>query len=238
MWCLRYVFAFPVGLLDLWFSSTRGVPLKVLAGASLWCSTMLLRVWLADRWFDRPISPVMIREVSLRSLAVEVVRYLAMLPTVGLLSDLLFSPMHRLAHHPLVYTAHHKEHHTYTNELTSLVLYHGTLLDDFLMPATTVVGGLLWVLLLGAAGLEHEAFSNLGVYLLICNTLMSHAHDVRCARLMAPLPQGLNFVAYHWVHHISPSHNFGLTEPSDMLWDWLLGVSTIKQPGDNVKKKS
>ena len=58
---------------------------------------------------------------------------------------------------------------------------------------------------------------------------MSHAHDVRCARLMAPLPDELNFVACHHVHHISPTNNFGLTEPSDMFWDWILGVSTIKK---------
>ena len=51
----------------------------------------------------------------------------------------------------------------------------------------------------------------------------------RCARLMAPLPDGLNFVAYHYVHHLSPSHNYGLTEPSDMFWDKMLGVNTIKK---------
>ncbi len=33
-------------------------------------------------------------------------------------------------------------------------------------------------------------------YLIIFNTLLSHAHDTRCARLMAPVPDGLNFVAY------------------------------------------
>ena len=57
---------------------------------------------------------------------------------------------------------------------------------------------------------------------------MSHASDVRCARLVAPLPNSLNFVAYHYVHHLSPCNNFGLTEPSDLLWDWILGQKTIR----------
>merc|ERR1711871_239753 len=154
-----------------------------------------------------------------------------MLVSVGLLSDLIFSPMHRLMHHSLVYKHHHKEHHEYTNQLTSLVLYHGTLLDDFLMPLTTTVGGALYTWLLGYFfGLESEAFSNVSMYLLIFNTLLSHAHDIRCARLMAPLPDTLNFVAYHYQHHLSPSHNFGLTEPSDIVWDKILGVSTIRAP--------
>ena len=86
------------------------------------------------------------------------------------------------------------------------------------------------MLLLSFVGLEAEAASNLVLYLYTCNILMGHAHDVRYARLMAPLPPDeLNFVAYHYVHHISPTNNFGLTEPSDMFWDWILGVSTIKK---------
>ena len=35
-------------------------------------------------------------------------------------------------------------------------------------------------------------------------------------------------VSYH-VHHINPNRNFGLTEPSDRLWDWILGVNTIQK---------
>ena len=45
-------------------------------------------------------------------------------------------------------------------------------------------------------------------------------------------PPRLNFVAYHYVHHLSPGCNYGLTEPSDMVWDRLLGVSTIKKLAD------
>merc|ERR1712187_674856 len=77
-----------------------------------------------------------------------------------------------------------------------------------------------------------SAFSNVTGYLIIFNTLLSHAHDTRCARLMAPLPDSLNFVAYHYVHHLSPSNNYGLTEPSDLLWDFVLGVRTIRKLED------
>ena len=56
-----------------------------------------------------PIPPVMVTTLSARTVLVEAFRYVMMLPIVGLLSDLIFSPMHRLAHHPRLYKGHHKE---------------------------------------------------------------------------------------------------------------------------------
>ena len=217
-----YVMAFPLGLLDLHFSATAGVPFKVIAGAALWCSTVFVRWLLINAFFgfSDPVTGVMVREASGAVVLREAVRFVVSLPFLGILSDLIFSPLHRLSHHPRLYVGHHKEHHEYTNTLTALVLYHGALLDDFLMPLTTSFGGALWAILLGCVGLEREAFSNVMEYLVIFNTLLSHAHDTRCARLMAPLPDELNFVAYHYVHHLSPANNFGLTEPSDRIWDW------------------
>ena len=76
--------------------------------------------------------------------------------------------------------------HEYTTKLTALVLYHGALLDDFLMPLTTTLGGFLYVAVLSRFGMHGEAFSNLGGYLVVQNTLLSHASDPRCARLLAP----------------------------------------------------
>ena len=228
-----YAFAFPLGLLDLFFSETKGVPLMCCAGAALWCSTIVVRNAIVNGLIGgEGLSPVLVDSVSPSTLAREIIRYVVSLPLIGVLSDLIFSPMHRLLHHPRLYTLQHKQHHEYTNNLTSLVLYHGALLDDFLMPLTTAFGGALYVGLCGLVGLHGSAFSSVSGYLIIFNTLLSHAHDTRCARLMAPLPDSLNFVAYHYVHHLSPSHNFGLTEPSDKLWDALLGVSTIKKLAD------
>ena len=176
-----YVFAFPVGLLDLHFSATRGVPLAVLAGASLWCSALLLRHAALDGGWPNGgagLPPLIVHALTPRVALVEVGRYVGMLVLTGLLSDLMFSPLHRIMHHPRIYKAlEHKVHHEYTTELTALVLYHGTLLDDFLMPFTTVLGGFLYVWLVSLVGLETEAFSNLSVYMMVCNTLMSHAHD-------------------------------------------------------------
>jgi len=234
-----YVFAFPLGLLDLYFSDTKGVPLKVMAGASLWCSTVILRQVFLDAWLGREVDTVVfVTDLTPLTPFAEMIRYVFSLLGVGLLSDLLFSPMHRMTHHPRIYKHHHKSHHEYTNKLTALVLYHGQLLDDFLMPFTTTVGGVLYILLLSKLGLEGQAFSNVTGYLMVFNTLLSHSHDIRCARLLAPLPDGLNFVAYHYVHHISPANNFGLTEPSDLIWDYLLGVKTIAKLEDFEEKSS
>ena len=81
--------------------------------------------------------------------------------------------------------------------------------------------------LLSAIGLEAEASSTTTGYLIAMHILMSHAHDTRCARLMAPIPDSVNFVAYHYVHHLNPERNFGLTKPSDLIWDKILRVDTI-----------
>jgi len=228
-----YAMAFPLGLLDLHFSSTQGVPLKVVAGAALWCSTIYIRWLLIGAWFGRDAPrPVHVREFGAAVLLRELARFVVSLPFLGILSDLIFSPLHRLSHLPRFYTGNHKTHHEFTDRLTALVLYHGELLDDFLMPLTTSFGGAVWAILLGCVGLEGQAYSNVMEYLIIFNTLLSHAHDTQCARLMAPLPDELNFVAYHYVHHLSPACNFGLTEPSDRVWDWLLGVKTIRKLQD------
>lgn len=233
-----YVFAFPLGLLDLYFSDTNGVPLKVMTGATLWCSTVILRQLFVDAWFGTPVDTlVFVTELTPLTPLLELTRYVVSLLGVGLLSDLLFSPMHRMTHHPRIYKHHHKSHHEYTNKLTALVLYHGNLLDDFLMPFTTAIGGFFYTLLLSEFGVEGQAFSNVTGYLIVFNTLLSHSHDIRCARLLAPLPDELNFVAYHYVHHVSPANNFGLTEPSDKLWDYLLGVKTIAKLEDFAEKE-
>ncbi|KAL7548929.1 hypothetical protein ACHAWF_012186 [Thalassiosira exigua] len=233
-----YLFAFPLGLLDLYFSDTKGVPMKVTLGASLWCSTVILRNLAIDGWFGRPVDTVvMLKDFKLTTLPVEMARYVPSLLGIGLCSDFLFSPMHRVTHSPRLYQGHHKEHHEYTNKLTALVLYHGALLDDFLMPFTTTIGGFVYMLLLNQLGLIGSAFSNFTAYLYVFNTLLSHAHDVRCSRLLAPLPDELNFVAYHYVHHLSPGNNYGLTEPSDKLWDYLLGVNTIVKLDDLIGKQ-
>ena len=235
-----YVFAFPIGILDLVFSSVTenggGVSLRVIPGAMLWCSALYIQRYFQLLYFgdkcqnndcdgmyivdDLPLPYIWIPR--------EFIRLFFQLLFMGLMSDMIFSPMHRLTHHPLLYKKLHKEHHTYTNNLTSLVLYHGTHLDDFLMPLTTAVGGFLYTLILHAVGLPtYIGFSNLTLYIGMINNLLSHAHDIRCAKLIAPLPDNLNFVAYHYVHHLNPNSNFGLTEPTDMLWDWILGVKTI-----------
>lgn len=122
---------------------------------------------------------------------------------------------------------YHKVHHSYTNKINSLVLYHGAFLDDFMMPFTMTIGYFGYAQLCAALGMAGSAFSNLSEWLLLFNTLLSHAHDERCASLILPTPDSLNFATYHRVHHINPARNFGLTLPSDIIWDKILGVNTI-----------
>ncbi|CAE8605698.1 unnamed protein product [Polarella glacialis] len=172
----------------------------------------------------------LVGDLSPMSLCREVLRFMVELPCIRMFSDLIFSPMHRLAHHRLVYSKSHKVHHEYTNKITSLVFYHGTYLDDFLMAVTTTFGAFLYVWLSSCVGCQMSANSNMVELLMAFNTLFSHPHDVRCASLIVPVPNALNFAAYHRVHHIHHGSNFGLTLPSDLVWDALLGCKTIWNP--------
>ena len=241
-----YIFAFPIGILDLVFSSvTESTSYRVIPGAMLWCSALYIKGYLERLYFGGQCHTTIdcdgmyvVNDLPQPYIWIprEFVRLFFQLLFMGLMSDMIFSPMHRLTHHPYFYKRLHKEHHTYTNNLTSLVLFHGTLLDDFLMPFTTAVGAFLYTVVLHAVCLPtYIGFSNLTLYIGMINNLLSHAHDIKCAQLIAPLPDNLNFVAYHYVHHLSPNSNFGLTEPTDMLWDWILGVKTITKynPDDN-----
>ncbi len=74
------------------------------------------------------------------------------------------------------------------------------------------------------------------LYVLLSQLPASHAHDSSQAYLVAPLPEALNFVAYHRVHHISPGCNFGLMLLTDVFYDWLLGVKTVQSPASLAAK--
>lgn len=228
--CIRtYAIVFPLGLVDFYFSECQRVDMKVVAGAILWCLTMYLRVSTVSSLIG-PGKIAILLDFSTTSLMKEVVRFMIVLMGVGFLGDLIFSPLHRLEHHRLTYASHHKVHHEFTNKLTALVLYHGTLLDDFLMPMTTAIGAVIFAELIHWSGFQVYGSSNLSELLMLFNTMFAHAHDVRCANLMFPLPNYLNFSAYHQVHHLNPGKNFGLTLPSDLIWDKLLGVQTATDP--------
>jgi sterol desaturase/sphingolipid hydroxylase (fatty acid hydroxylase superfamily) len=216
--------------MDFYFSDVTHVPIQSMLGAGLWCSTVMIRSAWAAQTMGSDLTVIM-SEFSLPSILKECLRFIVVIPCTGILADLFFSPMHRWLHSiktgPLAYKKHHKKHHEYTNKLTALVLFHGTLLDDFLMPVTTILGGYLYLYLASLVGLEGSCFSNFSLQLVLYNQLFSHSHDVRCASLVVPLPDSMNFGAYHRVHHLHPSNNFGLTLPSDLIWDRILGVNTI-----------
>lgn len=112
----------------------------------------------------------------------------------------------------------------------------GTTLDDCIMPLTAAVGLAIWW------WLSHRWInpsSNINLYMAVTSMLFSHAHDQRCAHIIIPLlPDDLNLVAYHHMHHIHPTKNFGLTKPSDMIWDWFLNVDTIYRPSVLTKDET
>lgn len=230
-----YALAFPFGLIDFYFSANRHVSPHVFVGATLWGSTLWLRVLLM-RTFMAPDLTQIVTDFSPLSLAKEVLRFVAAAPFCSIFTDLIFSPMHRLEH-AIAYKYHHKKHHSYTNEINSLVLYHGAYLDDFMMPVTMTIGYFAYARLAGALGLGASAFSNVSEWLLLMNTLLSHAHDARCASLILPVPDSLNFAAYHRVHHLNVARNFGLTLPSDIIWDKILGVNTIEMDTEKAEKE-
>ena len=148
-------------------------------------------------------------EFSLDLLAREALCYGCYLPVVGAFSDMFFSPIHRLMHHPKIYKGNHKVHHEYVNQLTSLVQFHATLFDDLFMPLTVTLGRICMQIIFTPI-LPGFAVSNWVMYLNPIHQSFSHAHDVRCAHIIAPLPESLNFSAYHYVHHLSPCNNYGL----------------------------
>jgi len=88
-----YAFAFPLGLLDLYFSQTSGVPMVVLIGATLWCSTVYLRQVLVDIYTGgHGVNTLrVVRIVGPSSIATEMLRYVLCLPVFGMLSDFFFS---------------------------------------------------------------------------------------------------------------------------------------------------
>jgi len=230
-----YALAFPFGLIDYFFSSNTHVSPSVLVGAGLWGSTLWLRVWLM-RTFMAPNLTKIVTDPSPLSLGKEVLRFIAAAPFCSIFTDLIFSPMHRLEHR-ICYAQHHKQHHSFVNHINSLVLYYGAYLDDFMMPVTMTIGYFTYAKLCGWLGLGASAFSNVSEWLLLMNTLLSHAHDARCASLILPVPDSLNFAAYHRVHHLNPARNFGLTLPSDLIWDKILGVNTICLDVDQAEKE-
>ncbi len=75
------------------------------------------------------------------TLLTEYGRFLGYLLITGILTDLVFSPMHRLTHSSRwIYTRLHARHHSFRSRLTSLVLFHGDELDDLLMAACPIAG--------------------------------------------------------------------------------------------------
>lgn len=222
-----YSLVFMIGLADYWFSDVESVDLRVIPGAMIYCSVSIFTDWCNARFIGTSVD--IVTSLGYATCFYELLRFVGSVLGVGTMSDLIFSPLHRAMHHPAVYKDIHKEHHAFQDDLTSLVIWHGTILEDILMPATTIIGSFFYSLLVFSV-LGVNPVSNFTKYLSLCNVMFSHAHDHRLASLIVPLPEDLNFAAYHRRHHLNPAKNFGLTKPSDIFWDTVLGTDTILEP--------
>lgn len=121
-----YITAFPVGLLDLYFSEVYDglSPVRVLIGATGWCAcqAILARVFI-DFIAGHHVTPMIVRDLSVETAIRFVVSSLSMMAGVGFFADLIFSPVHRILHRREIYQGNHSVHHEYTNKISSLVLY-------------------------------------------------------------------------------------------------------------------
>ena len=231
---LAYVIGYASSLVDFYVSQVESMPvMEILPGMALWSSSSLVvacfqHYYLSDA-NSEDLTILNPREIlSLRSLGWQYCAFLVNLLCRGFFTDLFFSPLHRYMHVASHYQTQHKKHHAYVRSLTNLVLYYGTLLDDFLMPVTTVLGGFLSLWLedaTGRTGLLNP--SNLVTTMILTQLPYSHASDQRLASLFCPLPKSLNFIDYHLQHHLDPQTNFGLLVITDMIWDAILGTTTV-----------
>jgi hypothetical protein len=259
IWCpiRAYVFSFPVGLIDYYFAAPsvtlRHIP--VLVGTIWWGYATTTARFHLSRWLlggnegdqsTDTTSPLQLagHDVGLAAsdsggihlaaaFGTEFLRFLVNVVLIGVLSDLFFSPSHRLTH-KFLYDKQHSIHHRYhPHELTTLVVYYAGAMDNFLMGGSITLGGILCDLFLLRYPLLKS--SNVTLQLVIYNTLFSHAHDIRANDLLLPfLPSGLNFAAYHRVHHQFPHRNFGFTFLTDGLWDLAFRETTVLLPSSSI----
>uniref|UniRef100_A0A7S4IHZ8 Fatty acid hydroxylase domain-containing protein n=1 Tax=Odontella aurita TaxID=265563 RepID=A0A7S4IHZ8_9STRA len=225
-----------LGVMDFYFSEVSYLPISIFPGAFIWCIVLYLRNY-AIRELVGPSVVTIVTELTPEVVFYECLRFMFLVPTVGVLSDLIFCPLHRWLHAPCRYSQQHKGHHEFMGQLTSLVIYHGDIKDDLLMSVSINLGVIFYFYLASLVGLEKSIFSTVTVLLNSFNGMFSHAHDIRCAGLIVPLRDEMNFAAYHRLHHLYPNCNFGLTMPSDLFWDKVLGQNTIIPP-KVLKKQS
>ena len=119
--------SFTLALLDFYFSSVEYVSLRTIIGALTWSSTACVSMWILTTFFggwDQMLRCKISDLLNPTRLLAEYCRFVALLLFSGLITDLIFSPMHRLTHSSRwLYTRLHSRHHEFRSRLTSLVLF-------------------------------------------------------------------------------------------------------------------
>ncbi len=136
--------SYTLALLDFYFSSVEYVNLRTIIGAFTWSMTACVSMGTLSSFFggwDQMIRFQVSDFLNPASILFEYCRFVVLLLFSGLITDLVFSPMHRLTHSSRwLYTNLHARHHEFRSRLTSLVLFHGDELDDLFMAACPIVG--------------------------------------------------------------------------------------------------
>lgn len=110
-----YVITFPLGILDLYHSNTTVSMTQVILDAMFWCLSVVIRnIFIRSLLGEQVSTTVMVgadENSSYLIIPIELLRYVCYLIGTGLFTDMIFSPMHRLMHHAVIYKGMHKKHH-------------------------------------------------------------------------------------------------------------------------------
>jgi len=205
-----FVMTLPVGILDLYFSDVKRLPLRVVSRALIWCIIFYVRYAMTDFIFNGKVEERVVTSFSFEIFVVEVVRYVFALVGTGMFAWLC--------------VWYHKAH-----ILKSFFANFSTTLDAFFFPFYISVGATAYVYLLSFFGLEKEAFDSITLYFMNFHVLFMYSHDPQCASILPPIPNALNVLFHHNAYDESSKKNVDLTRPIDIYWDFSLGVNASRR---------
>jgi Sterol desaturase len=144
------------------------------------------------------------------------------IPILLLVMDLAMYVLHRMAHHPILFSIMHKTHHRY-EKLRPMTLFA-------LSPVENLGFGFLW---LAVISIYPASWMGMSVYLAVNVAFGAIGH-----LSVEPLPRAwkdwpvLNYIStssFHAQHHIDREHNFGFYT---LVWDKLFGTLSPRYKED------
>eukprot|EP01060_Flectonema_neradi_P008023 TRINITY_DN15727_c0_g1_i1.p1 TRINITY_DN15727_c0_g1~~TRINITY_DN15727_c0_g1_i1.p1 ORF type:complete len:311 (+),score=41.62 TRINITY_DN15727_c0_g1_i1:65-997(+) len=226
--CAQY----SIGLLDFYFSNIKTMDvIDSCIGVGTWAVVQAVAaVYIEDTFGRNLFDNQPWSQLSAAKCLLLYGQFVLLLFVTSVTADLIFCPAHRFMHR-YQYALNHKEHHIYTTNLCGLVFYSGTVIDDIVMAFAVSCFGLpVYLHLLSFFSVSFSSLISTPVlYTAYHIAVYAHSHNTSLATLLIPfLPNSLNFIAYHNLHHLDPACNMGLTEVGDRVWDLLLREKTIR----------